>query len=285
MNDFFTFQLHALVERLLRRGVGDAGAVRDALLIGIRDVESLAPLASVSAVARLAVEHPALRALLESEAPAAEVWAELQRLPEAAAVRGCIELHLARFGDRTLEELKLETPSMVEAPEQLVTAMRNALAFGVAGTARLGAASTAARDAAEASVRSALAWHPARRALFGLVARHWRSGVRRRESLRLARAGGFGLAKRLFRALGRQLGRAGLLDAPGDLLWLTVDELDGAVRGHAITRDLKALAALRKAGVEPLRGGAPPPRLSVRGSSRRAPTSWRSRRTAPRPSC
>ena len=110
-----------------------------------------------------------------------------------------------------------------------------------------------------------VAWHPGRRALFGLVAGHWRRGVRRREALRLARAGGFGLAKRVFRALGRQLARAGLLDAPGDLLWLTVDELDGAVRGHAITRDLRALAALRKDEWSRYRARTPPQRVTVHG--------------------
>ena len=265
VNDFFTFQLHALVEKLLRRWrAGDAAALRDALLVGIRDVESLAPLASVAGLARLAGELPALRALLASDAPAAEVWAELQRRPEAASLRVAIERHLARFGDRTLEELKLETPSMAEAPERLVTAMRNALACG-ADPARLGAASTEAREGAEASVRRVLAWHPLRRALFAWVAGHWRRGVRRRESLRLARASGFGLAKRVFRALGRQLARAGLLEGPGDVLWLTVDELDGAVRGHAVTRNLKALAGLRRSEWKRYEEHTPPQRVTVHG--------------------
>jgi pyruvate,water dikinase len=272
VNDFFTFQLHAVVERLLRRWrIGDAAALRDALLIGIRDVESLAPLASVVGLARLAGDLPSLRALLESGVPAAEVWARLQRLPEAATLRAAIDRHLARFGDRTLEELKLETPSMVEAPEQLVTAMRNALASG-ADPARLGGSSAAARDAAEATVRRALARHPLRRALFGWVAHRWRQGVRRRESLRLARASGFGLVKRIFRALGRQLAQAGLLDARDDVLWLTVDELDGAVRGHAVTGDLRPLVALRKAEWRGYAERTPPPRVTVHGiaAARRA---------------
>lgn len=265
VNDFFTFQLHALVERSLRRWrIGDASALRDALLIGIHDVESLAPLASVVGLARLAAELPALRALLESAAPADEVWTELQRRPEAAPLRAAIERHLARFGDRTLEELKLETPSMSESPAQLVTAMRNALAAG-ADPARLGTATAEARDAAEAAIRRTLAWHPLRRALFGWLAGHWRRGVRRRESLRLARASGFGLAKRVFRALGRRFAQAGLLEAPGDLLWLTVEEVDGAVRGHAVTRDLRPLVKLRMREWKRYEERTPPPRLTVRG--------------------
>jgi len=272
VNDFFTFQLHALVERLLRRwGVADAAAVRDALLIGIRGLESLAPLASVAGLARIAGDAPALRTLLTSPAPPAEVWAELQRRPEAAPLWGAIERHLARFGDRTLEELKLETPGMAEAPEQLVTAMRNALASKV-DPERLGAEPAAARAAAEVNVRRAVALRPLRRLLFGWLEGHWRRGVRRRESLRLARAGGFGLAKRIFRALGRQLAKAGLLDDPGDLLWLTLDELDGAVRGHAVTRDLRALVRLRREEWIRYAAMAPPPRVTVRGiAAARAP--------------
>jgi pyruvate,water dikinase len=265
VNDFFTFQLHALVERLLSRwGFPDAPALRDALLIGIRDVESLAPLRSVAVVARTIAADPALGPLLASTAPAAEVWRALEGRPADDPLRAAIRLHLDRFGDRTLEELKLETPSMAEAPEHLVAALRNALAAGVRPEA-IGAGEAPGRAAAEAMVRAGLAAHPLRRASFGWIAGHWRRGVRRREALRLARAGGFGLAKRLYRALARRFVRDGLLDAPGELLWLTVEEVDGAVRGHAVTRDLRALAALRAAEWSAYERQAPPQRVSVHG--------------------
>jgi pyruvate,water dikinase len=279
VNDFFTFQLHAQVERLLVRwriaGAVEAASLRDALLIGIRGVESLAPLASVAGLARIARGQPALRALLESPAGAEAVWGELQARPEAAPLRAAIARHLERYGDRTLEELKLETPSLAESPAQLVTAIRNALASG-ADPAQLGSASAAARSEAEGTVARGLFWHPLRRLLFGQIARHWRRGVRRRESLRLARAGGFGLAKRIFRALGRQLAHASLLDAPGDVLWLSVEELDGAVRGHAVTSDLRALVALRREEWGRHGARSPPPRVTVHGIAAAHP-----RETAP----
>ena len=63
VSDFFTFQLHALVERLLVRfGAADAAgapALRDALLVGIQGVESLEPLRSVADLARRAAAVPA----------------------------------------------------------------------------------------------------------------------------------------------------------------------------------------------------------------------------------
>lgn len=268
VSDFFTFQLHALVERLLVRfGAADAAgapALRDALLIGIQGVESLEPLRSVAALARRAAAVPAVREVLASPRSDADAWAALASVAEAAGFLEACREHLARHGDRTLEELKLETPSLAEAPGGLVAALRTALAAGV-DPDRLGTGRGEARAEAEAAVARALAGHPLRAALFGWAAGHWRRGVRRRESLRLARARGFGLAKRLYRALGRHLARAGLLDDPADLLWLTVEEVDGAVRGHAVTRDLRALVALRRREWAGYERRAPAPRTVTHG--------------------
>ncbi|BDG01288.1 PEP/pyruvate-binding domain-containing protein [Anaeromyxobacter oryzae] len=265
VNDFFTFQLHAVVERLLRRwGVPDAAAARDGLLVGIRGVASLEPLRSVAALARLAAATPAVRAVLESRRDDADAWTVLRDAPEAAAFRAACAAHVARWGDRTLEELKLETPSLAEAPGALVAAVRNALAAG-ADPATLGQGPRGERDAAEAAVARVLARHPLRRLVFRWAAGHWRRGVRRREALRLARASGFGMAKRVFRALGRRFAREGLLDDPSELLWLTVDEVDGAVRGHAVTRDLRALVSLRRREWGVYEGRVPPQRVVVHG--------------------
>jgi pyruvate,water dikinase len=268
VNDFFTFQLHALVERLLVRfGAADAArapTLRDALLVGIQGLESLEPLRSVAGLARRAAALPPVLALLASPRGDAEVWDALAETPGAAGFLGACQAHLTRHGDRTLEELKLETPSLTEAPGGLVGAIRMALAADV-DPERLAAGRSEAREAAETAVARALAGHPLRAALFHWAVGHWRRGVRRREALRLARARGFGLAKRLYRALGRHLVRAGLLDEPGDLLWLTVDEVDGAVRGHAVTRDLRALVALRRREWAGYERRSPAPRTTTHG--------------------
>lgn len=268
VNDFFTFQLHALVERLLvRYGAADAArapALRDALLIGIQGLESLEPLRSVTDLAKRAAALPAVRALLASPRSDADVWDALAETPGAAGFRAACQVHLERHGDRTLEELKLETPSLTEAPGGLVAAIRMALAAGV-DPDQLASGRGEARIAAEAAVAGALAGHPLRTVLFHWAVGHWRRGVRRREALRLARARGFGLAKRLYRALGRHLARAGLLDDAADLLWLTVEEVDGAVRGHAVTRDLRALVTLRRREWAAYERRTPAPRTTTYG--------------------
>jgi pyruvate,water dikinase len=68
------------------------------------------------------------------------------------------------------------------------------------------------------------------------------------------------------RALGRHLARAGRIDAPRDVFYLTLDELYADVHGAGATRDLRALTALRRAEFEAFaRDPAPPDRFETFG--------------------
>lgn len=262
LNDLFTFQLHALLERLVARwDLGEPGPVRDALLSGIRGVESLEPARSLGALAAIVRAAPPLAELLASPRSDADVWAALADDPAAAPLRAALDAHLARFGDRMLEELKLETTPLAEDRPRVVAMLRNALA---ADLARPGPGRALAAGA-ERAARARLAGHPLRRALFRLVLARCRDGLRRREALRLARARAMGLVRADFRALGGHLARAGLLDGPRDVFWLTVDEVSGAVRGHAVDRDLRALVARRRDAWDAAAARAAPPRVATRG--------------------
>src|SRR5690606_7638737 len=130
--------------------------------------------------------------------------------------------HADAFGDRTLQELKLETPTLTEAPHLLIAQLRRLLGSERSIEA-LEAREREVRAAAEAKVAAALSLP--RRLLLGWVLRRTRAAVRHREDLRLARSRAFGLVKRLFRRLGVLLAEAGLLEGPADVFFLTVDEV------------------------------------------------------------
>lgn len=266
VNDLFTFQLFALVERLAARWrlSEDPAGLRDALLCGVAGMESVAPARSAVALAAAARGLPAALSILGSARSDSEAWDALVADAGAAPLVEAMREHVARYGDRTLHELKLETPSLEERPGFLVAMVRNYLAGGQR-IAEMEAREREMREAAERTVEERLRGHPLRRALFDRVLARCRLGVALRENLRLARARAYGLAKRNFRELGRRLAREGLLDEPGDLSWLTVDELDGAVRGHAVTRDLRALVRLRRGEWEAHARRPFAPRLSLRG--------------------
>jgi pyruvate,water dikinase len=114
-------------------------------------------------------------------------------------------------------------------------------------------------------VRDRLKLRPVRRALFETVLALTRMAVVNRENLRLARTRTFGLAKRWYRQVGRALAQAGLLERDADVFYLSMEEMKGAVRGHLLTRDLKALVALRKREYEDYARRHPPDRITLNG--------------------
>src|SRR6185436_19202979 len=85
------------------------------------------------------------------------------------------------------------------------------------------------------------------------------------EDLRLMRSRAFGMVKRVVRALGDRLTRAGLLDQPLDVFYLSMEEITAAVRGTSITRDLRAVVTQRRHEYDIFRRSALPPRVTIRG--------------------
>jgi pyruvate,water dikinase len=101
------------------------------------------------------------------------------------------------------------------------------------------------RRAAEQRALSTLG--PLRRIVFRHVLGCARLGVKNRENMRFARTRIYGLLRELIRALGRQLAAEAILHEANDVFYLTLDECWDYVKGTAVTTNLAALAALRRA--------------------------------------
>jgi pyruvate,water dikinase len=176
--------------------------------------------------------------------------------------------YLARFGDRTVNELKLESSTLHDDPLPLYRAV-GALASQRRSAQEPGETTSADRLRAESRnrVRQALSAHPVRRILFNWVVRHAQRRVRDRENLRLERTRLFGRVRRIFLEIGRRLHAEGRLDDARDIFYLEVDEVLAFADGRTTTTDLRGLAAIRKTEFAAYAAGAPPPdRFEVRGS-------------------
>lgn len=265
VNDFYAQQLYELVGKLISRwGLADDPSLRNALFCGEGRMESVAPARSVLRIADQVRATPAARALFESDRGDAEVWASLAEDPALSAIRGGFRSHLEAYGDRTLHELKLETPSLAEDPRLLVAAVRNC----VRGGQQVEAMESRERDIrreAEQAISAKLRGHPVRGAIFWRVLGAARRSVASRESMRLARTRAYGIAKRLYRALGDRLARARVIASPDDIFFLTTQEVAGAVRGSGVTSDLQAVVALRRAESARFEQKALPGRFTTQG--------------------
>jgi pyruvate,water dikinase len=260
VNDAFVQQMYAQLGKLIARWeLGESG-LRNDLLAGEGVMQSIRPVQSLIDLAREIHEDRALTELFVAT-PADEIWDRLGREERFASFRGRLLRHIEEFGDRTFQELKLETPSASDEPALVVELLRSYAGRGLSGPSR----TDDRRRAAEAIVAAKLTGRPIRRAIFSFVLRRCRRMVAHREDMRLSRSRGFGLMKRIVRALGERMTRAGLLDHPRDIFYLGMEEVTAAVRGSSITRDLRALVGQRRAEYEVFRQGPLPSRVTTHG--------------------
>ena len=264
VNDFWTMVFHGLLRGLTRSWVRDAeGTLTNDLLCGERGIISTEPARRVREMARLASERPDLVETMVRD-PAAVIKRAMALVPE---LDRRYREYLDRFGDRCMEELKLESATLHDDPLPLLRAVGQYAVRLRAGEAVAPEDHDAElRRRAEQRVREALSRHPVRRALFAWILANARARVRDRENLRLERTRVFGRARLILLELGRRLAALDRIDDSRDVFFLEVEELLSFVQGRATTTDLRGIAKVRQAEFARYReGAAPPDRFETRG--------------------
>ncbi len=249
LNDFYTMIFHGLAGAALRRWAGQDGAtLHPTFLRSGRRLLSAEPARLLLEMAATAAQDEALRDALAGGDPARRDAAIAANPAFAGQVRAYIE----RFGDRCIQELKLESPTLSDDP----TPMYAVIASMAAQRRQVSAAPPAD---AEAELRRLFAGRPLRRALTRWLLHTAKRHVHDRETLRFERTRVFGRARRIFLAIGERFAAHGLLRDPRDVFFLEVQEILGAVEGTATTWDLAGLVALRKEQARRFAAQADPP--------------------------
>jgi pyruvate,water dikinase len=259
LNDFFVMTLHGLLRAWARRWLAtdDPARLLNDLLRGGRQSLAGELAARVTAMARLAMASEDLVSTL-CEGP---LLAIEQALRGAPALDREYREYLTRFGDRCVEELKLESPTLHDDPLPLLRSIGQVARRMEAGTepgANGVVAAEAARTAAEACAATAIGRKPWRRALFAWVLASARARLRDRERLRFARTRVFGRARRILTEIGRRLTALEVLDEPSQVFYLEAEEILAFVEGWATTTNLRGLAELRRAEFQGFAAGPPP---------------------------
>ncbi|MFQ3629337.1 MAG: PEP/pyruvate-binding domain-containing protein [Cyanobacteriota bacterium] len=248
VNDFFAMIFYGVLRKLTAAWCHDtAGTLQNDLISGEGGMISAEPARRIQHMAHTAAQSPALVALLQTGS-LSEIRAKLAAFP---AFQAQYEDYLAKFGDRCLEELKLESPTLQDDPLMLLRSVGSLAAVrgqeAVATEPAVSPAQPSLRHRAEAHVHQSLKSSPLKRLLFNWVLGNARSRVRDRENLRFERTRVFGRVRRIVVELGRRFYAEGWLDDPRDVFYLELDELFGKLDGTATCHDLNALARLRRA--------------------------------------
>lgn len=261
INDFFAMIYYGLLRKLVTSWCDDAeGTLQNDLISGQGGMISAEPAKRVQEMADLARKNPALVEALQL-AP----WSDLQpRLAAHPDFNERYESYLKKFGDRCLEELKLESATLHDDPLLLLRSIGR-LAGSPPRILATPTSDISPTQIAEKRVAEKLARHPIRRFLFSKILNQARERVRDRENLRFERTRVFGQVRRIFVEIGKRLHGLNVLKDSRDVFYLAAEESLGFIEGTSLTQNLSELAELRKTEFAGYRQATLADRFETRG--------------------
>jgi len=239
INDFFAMIYFGISRKLVDKWCGDPdGTLQNDLISCQGGIISAEPAKRMIQLANVVRQAPDLLAVLEA-GNLLEIQSVMTHHPEFH--REYLS-YLKKFGDRCLEELKLESATLHDNPLMLLRSIARLAGSPPRETLDMESVAKAASE----RVEKALIGHPLRRVIFPFVIAQTRDRVRDRENLRFERTRVFGQVRRIFVELGKRFNALELLDQPRDIFYLQAEESLGFVEGTSVTTDLKGLARLRR---------------------------------------
>ncbi|MGJ8657410.1 MAG: PEP/pyruvate-binding domain-containing protein [Akkermansiaceae bacterium] len=242
VNDFFAMIYYGVLKSLCEKWLDDP-SLQNTLLQDSGEIISAEPPRRISEMARMVRADKDLSEVLASDLPDDKKLEEIAKHPE---LKAALDAYLEKFGDRCLEELKLESPSVRDNSTALLSSI-SAMASREPTEAHTHIENTeleAAREKLSGLKRKTFDW----------VLRNARDRVRDRENLRFERTRLFGRVRQIMIHLGEKLADEDQLTSPKDVFSLHLKE---AVSGQKT--DYRNIIAERKSEEEGYRNQPPPP--------------------------
>lgn len=260
VNDFFAMIYYGVLRGLCTKWLSDtSGTLQNELLLDGGDIISAEPPRRIMKMGKLAASSEGLPALLAD--PEVAVHRKIAALSKVSGLAEAFESYLSEFGDRCLEELKLESPTVRDDPSSLLISIGSMADRPVS-------AESEPEPVLKPDPVTGLG--PVKRLVFDHVLKQARERIRSRENLRFERTRLFGRVRAILREAGNRLHADGLLENPADVFYLELGEILSVFEGAGTTRDLDRLARQRReefAGYEATE--APPDRFQTRGPASR----------------
>ncbi len=262
INDFFAMIFYGILKKLTEKWCDDTdGTLQNDLLVGEGDIISAEPAQRIRKMAEMIFLYPELIDLL-CEGSVLDIY---RRLPNYQEFYAEYYAYLKKFGDRCLDELKLESPTLHDNPLPVLRSIGH-MARRLQTQPEKQQKDRQQRILAEDHVRELFAGSYIRKTLFAWVLKNARRRVSDRENLRFERTRVFGRIRNIFVEVGFRLRDFGLISEPRDIFYLEVGEIVSYIEGTATTNDLMALIALRKKEFNEYENSASPSdRFETRG--------------------
>jgi len=241
INDLYCMIFHGALRAVCERWFDEQLAgVHNELISGGAGIISMEPVRRMRKMASIAALDPAFaKTLRTGSIQAIDCHIELNN-----GFRQALDVYLVRFGDRCLDELKLESQTVADDPLPLLRAVGQ-----LAEMPQHPAEDSRRDDAqalAEAKVDQALVGSPLRRYVFSRLLRVARARVRDRENLRFERTRVYGRVRAIFVEVGKRLVALDVIERHDDIFYLDVGEITGIVRGTGSSCSWSALVRCRR---------------------------------------
>ncbi|VAW98576.1 Pyruvate-utilizing enzyme, similar to phosphoenolpyruvate synthase [hydrothermal vent metagenome] len=242
INDFFAMIFYGVLRKLTEKWCEDTdGTLQNDLLVGEGDIISAEPAQRIRKMGEMIFLYPELIELL-CEGSVLDIY---RRLPNYQEFYAEYYSYLKKFGDRCLDELKLESPTLHDNPLPVLRSIGH-MAKRLQTNPEKHQKDRQQRLIAEDHVRELFAGAFFRKRIFNWVLKNTRKRVSDRENLRFERTRVFGRIRNIFVELGFRLRDLGIINEPRDIFYLEVGEIVNYVEGTSSTHNLAALIELRK---------------------------------------
>ena len=246
INDFFAMIFYGVLRGLTKKWCNDeSGTLQNDLIGGEDKIISIEPAVRMQKMVGLISGDGDFVNIL-CNGSVAEILSSMEKVP---LFKTEYQEYIQKFGDRCLDELKLESPTLYDDPLPLLRGIGQLGSRESSVETRFIASLLSGgkcRKVAEERVKEVLKWHPLRRFVFNWVLQNARKRVCERENLRFERTRVFGRARQVFVESGKRFYSLDLLDSPRDIFYLEVNEILGFVEGTTTCTNLKALVEIRK---------------------------------------
>ncbi len=240
INDFFAMIYFGILSKICTSWFGDEnGTLQNDLVGGSGRVVSAEPARRVAELATFIADDKDAINLFQEGTLAAIV----RFLEDHKEMGHLYNEYLETFGDRCIDELKLESITLHENPLPLLRAIGH---FAAREKKTEGNQSIDARLDAEKRALETLSRNGVRRAFFRFILKYARARVEDRENLRFERTRLFGRVREIMVELGKRFAALGVLEEHGDIFYLEKDEILSFVEGFASCPDLGGIATARK---------------------------------------
>ena len=258
INDLYCMIFHGALRHLGERWLNaDLAGIHNDLVSGESGIISLEPVGRMKELAAIAAaDTDFVHALCDLESDSIQAY-----IASNDKFRTAYGDYVAKFGDRCLDELKLESATLIDNPLPLLRAVGQLARSGAyqkeSGTVDL------LRQNAEKKIADAFRGRFFHRKIYGAVLALARARVRDRENLRFERTRVYGRVRAIFVEIGHRFVQLGITDIVDDIFYLDVAEITGVIRGTGISADLSEIVATRQREFAAYRSSDDPPRRFI----------------------